>query len=262
MEIFQLRAFSDNYIYVLKGSGSGSAGGGAVAVVDAGDAGPVNDFLAERGWRLTHILNTHHHRDHVGANLALKEKHGCRILGASRDSARIPGVDQGFGDGDRFSLFGEEVRVMEVDGHTRGHIAFYLPASRALFSGDTIFSLGCGKLFEGTAREMWNSLAKLRALPADTLVHGAHEYTLENSVFALRAEPGNRALRDRVARVEALRARDEATVPTSLAEECACNPFLRPESEELRAYVGLPEAESWQVFGALREAKDRLDAGG
>lgn len=255
MRIHQLPAFSDNYIYLLEGPG------GQVAVVDAGESEPVEHALIGGGLRLSHILNTHHHRDHVGANLELKARYGCVIFGSASDAARIPGMDQGWRDGDTFLLFGEPVEVLAVDGHTRGHIAYYLPESRALFSGDVIFSLGCGKLFEGTAREMWASLARLRALPPDTRVFGAHEYTLENAIFAQLAEPGNQALSARVKEAQAQRARGEPTVPTTLALECATNPFLRPESPELRSFARAEQAQLWEVFGALREAKDRVDSG-
>ncbi|MGZ3696358.1 MAG: hydroxyacylglutathione hydrolase, partial [Bdellovibrionota bacterium] len=186
IEVHQLPALSDNYIYVLREKASG-----LVAVVDPSLARPVSDFLRARGWKLDFIFNTHHHRDHVGGNLELKQKFGCEIIGNSGDKARIPGIDRTVSAGQDF-LFGEEqVHVFGADGHTRGHIVYWMPDSKALFCGDVIFSLGCGKLFEGNAEEMWATLSRLRDLPDDTLVYCAHEYTLENAAYAFTVDPHN-----------------------------------------------------------------------
>lgn len=254
LEVYQLPARKDNYAYILREPVSG-----LVAAVDTPELAPIEQFLTGRGWRLDFIFNTHHHGDHVGANRALVERYGCRVYGAAKDAARIPGLDVGLRPGEEFDFGRLRGRVIACDGHTIGHIAYWLPEARALFVGDTIFSLGCGALFEGTARQMWDSLARLRELPDDTLVYCAHEYTLENAAYAIQAEPGNRELRARVGEAEAQRAQGRATVPSTLASEKACNPFLRPESPELQRHLGVTGKELWEIFGATRADKDRFD---
>ena len=254
MEIVQLPAFQDNYLYLL-------LSGGKVAAVDPGDASPIIAELERRGIGLDFIFTTHHHRDHVGGNLELKEKYGCEIYGCAKDAARIPGITRKLSPGEAFTFGKEEVKVFASDGHTIGHISYWFEKSLALFCGDTIFSLGCGKLFEGSAEQMWESLAQLRKLPAETLVYCAHEYTLENAAFALRADPENLFLRARVEEAETLRRGGNPTVPSGLGQELQTNPFLRPESPELQAFVNKVGAPLAEVFGAIRECKDRFDSG-
>ena len=254
MEILQLPAFTDNYIYLL-------TNGSDAAVVDPGESGPVIRALEEKNLNLRWILNTHHHRDHVGANLELIEKFGCEVWGSKKDEARIPGIQRRLAAGESFSLLGQRFEVLPADGHTIGHIAFYAPDAHALFCGDAIFSLGCGKLFEGTPKQMWETLSRMRALPGNTLVYCAHEYTLENAAFALRAEPANPDLRVRVTECETLRRGGNPTVPSTMAMECATNPFLRPESEILQKFSHMEGAELWEIFGKLRHCKDQFDDG-
>lgn len=255
IEIHQLPALEDNYIYMLRDSATG-----LVAAVDPTKAKVVREFLEARGWKLDIIFNTHHHDDHIGGNLALKDRYQCAIYGNAKDASRIPGISKVIRDGDEF-LFGEtKVKVLAADGHTRGHIVYWFADDRALFCGDVIFSLGCGKLFEGTPEEMWSTLSRLRDLPDETRLYCAHEYTLENSVFALRMEPGNTELQARVAEVKRLRAEGKSTIPSTVAMEKATNPFLRPESQELRTalrFQGAPALS--EVFARTRSAKDRMD---
>ncbi|MFZ5610240.1 MAG: hydroxyacylglutathione hydrolase [Pseudomonadota bacterium] len=238
LDIVQIPVLADNYIYLVHEPESG-----ATAAVDPALAEPVLEEAARRGWRLSHILNTHHHGDHVGGNLALKAATGCTIVGPRADAARIPGLDIAVGEGDDYPLGTAQARVFDVPGHTRGHIAFYFAASDALFCGDTLFALGCGRLFEGTAQQMYDSLAKLKALPDATRVYCAHEYTMANGHFALTVEPGNAALVARMADVAAARAQGLATVPSTLGEEKATNPFLRaPDAARLGAVRRLKDA--------------------
>lgn len=255
IEVHQIPALNDNFAYVLREPHSG-----LTASVDSPDAAPIIAYLEGRGWKLDFIFNTHHHRDHVGGNRALIERFGCRVYGSAKDEARIPGIEFRLHHGDEFSFGQEKVKVFGADGHTRGHIVYWMPESKALFVGDTIFSLGCGKLFEGSPQEMWATLSRLRELPEDTLVYGAHEYTLENAAYAVRVEPGNQALQQRVKQAAQLRAQGKPTVPTTLAQEKACNPFLRPESAEIQRNVGAQGKELWEIFGAVRADKDEFDS--
>ncbi|KXZ44042.1 hypothetical protein GPECTOR_75g766 [Gonium pectorale] len=255
MEVIRVPCLSDNYVWLLREPSSG-----LTAVVDPAEEGPVLEELNKRGWSLNHILNTHHHMDHVGANTALKRRFaGLTIVGPRADWQRIPGIDVQVGDGDTWQLGPLEFRVFDTPGHTRGHITYWVPQAEALFSGDTLFALGCGRLFEGTPQQMWSSLSKLLPLPDATRVYCAHEYTASNARFAVSVDPGNQALAERKARVDAARARGEATVPSLLAEEKATNPFLRPADPAIRKHLGFDQtAPDWEVFGAIRAAKDRF----
>lgn len=250
--IRQIPVLKDNYVYLLHEPETQ-----ATAAVDPSVAAPVAAALAREGWRLTHILNTHHHNDHTGGNLELKAATGCVIVGPRADRDRIPGIDVEVGDGDAYKLGAEEARVYDVPGHTRGHIAYWFGGSRALFCGDTLFLLGCGRLFEGTPAQMWQSLSKLKALPPETRVFCAHEYTQSNARFALTVEPGNRALVERAHHIDALRAEGKSTVPASLGEELATNPFLRADLPALQAEAGAP-GDAVATFAAIRRRKDNF----
>jgi len=251
LQIEQIPCLSDNYVYLVHEPAQG-----LTAVVDPAETAPVLAALAAHGWRLTHILNTHHHYDHVGGNLELKGATGCKIVGPRADRERIPGIDEEVADGDTYAFGARTAKVFDVPGHTRGHIAYWFGEYAALFCGDTLFALGCGRLFEGTPVQMWDSLSKLRALPGDTRVYCAHEYTQSNGRFALSVEPGNAALVARMQEVDRRRAANEPTVPSRLAEELATNPFLRPDSAEIQRTVGLVGAPLAEVFGATRARKD------
>lgn len=253
LEIVQIPTRRDNYVYLLRDPGQGKVG-----VVDPSDAGPVMDELGRRGWTLTHILNTHHHGDHTGGNVELKEKYGCTVVGPRADHDRIPGIDVQVGNGDIYAFGDAPAQVFDVPGHTRGHIAYWFEKSEALFCGDTLFALGCGRVFEGTADQMWSSLSKLRALPDATKVYCAHEYTQANARFALTVEADNRALRDRAAEIDALRAADKRTVPSLLGVEKATNPFLRADEASVAQAVGLANAGPVAVFAEVRQRKDRF----
>jgi len=251
LEIHQIPVLNDNYLYLIKDPDSD-----AVGIVDPAVAEPVLDKLNELGWTLTHILNTHHHMDHTGANLELKEKTGCMVVGAANDAERIPGIDLRVEDGDLFDFGTQQARIFEVPGHTTGHIAYWFEQSNTLFCGDTLFALGCGRLFEGSPAQMWNSLQKLRDLPDETQVCCAHEYTESNAHFAMTIEPQNHELRERFDVIQALRSQGKPTVPSLLGEEKATNPFLRPDSNHIKQSLGMPEADVVDVFAEIRARKD------
>jgi len=251
LRIEQIPVLRDNYVYLLRDEEEG-----ACAAVDPSLAGPVLAALDRLGWTLTHVFNTHHHHDHTGGNLDLKRATGCTIVGNGRDAARIPGIDVAVEDGGEAKLGSLCAKVMDVSGHTLGHIAFWFASERAVFSGDTLFSLGCGRLFEGTPSQMWTSLKKLRGLPAETRVYCGHEYTESNARFALTLEPDNAALRRRATEVQALRAQARPTVPSLLADERATNPFLRADDPALLTAAGLDGLDPIAAFADIRRRKD------
>ena len=238
---------SDNYAYLVKS-------GDSCAVVDPSEAAPVRAALARKGWRLTHILNTHHHPDHCGGNLELKNESGATVVGPGKDAARIPGMGVGVTEDSGWEFDGRKVRVLEVPAHTRGAITFVF--GDIAFTGDTLFAMGCGRLFEGDPPMMWNSLSKLMTLPDDAKIYCGHEYTLSNGRFALTLEPDNVDLRARMKDVEAARAKNEPTIPSTMELEKKTNPFLRPNSPELRRSLGMENASDVEVFGETRKRKD------
>lgn len=222
IEILRVPVLSDNYVWLAHEPESGET-----AVIDPAVADPVLDAAGERGWRITQIWNTHWHPDHTGGNADIKAATGCLITGPAAEAARIPTLDRTVREGDRVRLGAVEAEVIEVPAHTAGHIAYYLPTEQAAFVGDTLFAMGCGRLFEGTAEQMFRNMQRLAALPDETRVYCAHEYTLSNGRYALVAEPDNREIAARMAQVEAARARGEATVPTTIGLERSTNPFMR-----------------------------------
>jgi hydroxyacylglutathione hydrolase len=249
IEIEIVPCLSDNYAYLVKS-------GASCAVVDPSEPGPVRAALTRRGWSLTHILNTHHHLDHTGGNLALKGETGAQVVGPAKDAARIPGLDIGVDEASGWEFDGHKVQVLEVPAHTRGAITFVIDGNA--FTGDTLFTLGCGRLFEGDARMMWTSLSKLMTLPDDTRIWCGHEYTQSNGRFALTLEPGNGTLKRRMDDVNAARAAGKATVPSTMGLEKATNPFLRPDSGEIRRSLGMEKADTVAVFGEIRERKNNF----
>ena len=227
VEIVRIPALSDNYIWLVHDSASGET-----MVVDPAVADPVLAEAEARGWKITQIWNTHWHPDHTGGNAAIKAATGCSVTGPAAEAARIPTLDVLVGEGDRVRLGAIEAEVMEVPAHTAGHIAFHLPSERLAFVGDTLFAMGCGRLFEGSAEQMFANMKRLEALPPETIVYCAHEYTLSNGRFALSIDPANADLIGRMVEVEAARERGEPTVPTTIALERATNPFMRASSAE------------------------------
>ncbi|HLY06223.1 MAG TPA: hydroxyacylglutathione hydrolase [Rhizomicrobium sp.] len=253
LEIQLVPCLSDNYAYLLRDEDEGIC-----AVVDPSEAAPVKAALAARGWRLTHILNTHHHPDHTGGNARLKQEFGVQVVGPGKDRERIPALDIGVDETTPFALGSHGARVLEIPAHTRAHIAFAFDADDAVFTGDTLFAMGCGRLFEGTPEMMWKSLTKLMTLPDSMRVYCGHEYTLNNGRFALTLEPGNHDLAARMRKVEDCRAKGAPTIPSTIGLEKKTNPFLRPNSPEIRRTLGMEQAGDAEIFAEMRARKDRF----
>ncbi|VFQ70713.1 unnamed protein product [Cuscuta campestris] len=244
----------DNYAYLLHDVDTGTVG-----VVDPSEAVPIIDALSSSNRNLTYILNTHHHYDHTGGNMELKARYGAKVIGSSTDQGKIPGIDIALRDGDKWMFAGHEVVVLETPGHTEGHISFYFPGSKSIFTGDTLFSLSCGKLFDGTPQQMLSSLRKIMLLPNDTNIYCGHEYTWSNSKFALSIEPGNEELQSYALQVANLRKKGLPTIPTTLEKEKLCNPFLRTFSTEIRKSLSIPDsADEAEALKAIRRAKDNF----
>ena len=251
LEIVTIPCLSDNYAYLLH-----DAGGGGTVLVDAPEAAPISAELDRRGWRLSDILITHHHDDHVAGIAALRA--GARVIGAAADAQRLPPLDLAVAPGDRITVCGEEVAVIDAPGHTVGHVAYHFPATGAVMTGDSLMALGCGRLFEGTAAQMWETLSRLAALPGQTLVCSGHEYAASNGRFAASVDAANPALDARRQEIDALRAEGRPTVPVTLAVELATNPFLRARDPAMKAALGMAGAADAEVFAELRARKDRF----
>jgi hydroxyacylglutathione hydrolase len=252
LDIHQFPCLSDNFGVLIHDSAAN-----LTASIDAPDAKAVAAALKEKGWKLTHILTTHHHGDHTGGNAALKADTGCSIIGPRNEAAKIPGIDKQVGEGDTFTFGGHEVRVLDTPGHTAGHITYVMQSAKVAFAGDTLFAIGCGRVIEGDAQMMWQSLKKLMALPKDTTVYCGHEYTQANARFALTIEPENAALQARAKEVDRLRAAGKPTLPTTIGVELETNPFLRPHVPAIQRRLGMEGKPEWQIFGEIRERKNK-----
>lgn len=249
IEVFQCR--SDNYGVLVHDPEAG-----LTASIDAPEEEPILDALSRRGWTLTHILTTHHHTDHVEANLGLKGRFELEIIGPINEAVAIPGLDRSVEDGDEFEFGGHTVCVIETPGHTAGHVCYYFPDDKVLFAADTLFALGCGRLFERPAADMWHSLQKLSALPDETAVYFGHEYTLSNARFALTIDPDNARLQERVREIEATRAANRFTIPTTIGLEKETNPFLRATDPAVRRNLLMESRSNEEVFAEIRKRKD------
>jgi hydroxyacylglutathione hydrolase len=249
LKIEIIPCLKDNYAYLLSGDG-------LCAVVDPSEAAPIEAALSERGLKLTHILNTHHHWDHSGGNRELKDRFGAEVVGPEKDRSRIPAIDTGVDETTGWRFGDHAVRILEVPAHTRGAIAFVFDG--AVFTGDTMFAMGCGRLFEGTPDMMVTSLSKIAGLPDDTAVYCGHEYTLSNGRFALTLEPGNSDLSERMVQVDAARAANRPTVPSTIGLEKKTNPFLRTRSPEIRASLKMETEDDVSVFAEIRRRKDNF----
>jgi hydroxyacylglutathione hydrolase len=248
LKIHQFPCLSDNYGFLIHDTQTGET-----ACIDTPEAEEYLEQAELKGWRITQIWNTHWHRDHAGGNLAIKAQTGAMITAPVGDAGKIEVVDRAVDQGDVVSLGAFEAQVVDVGGHTLGHIAYYLPEAGVAFVGDSLFALGCGRMFEGSAEQFWASLERLKALPAETMMYCAHEYTASNAKFAVFADPANKALADYAQEIKGLRASGEATVPFALGRELACNPFLRAGHADLAERWG---SDPVSAFAALRGAKD------
>jgi hydroxyacylglutathione hydrolase len=253
LELVTVPCLTDNYAYLIHDRETGET-----AVIDVPEVGPILAALSAREWQLSDILITHHHDDHIQGVDDLRARTGAMVLGAAADAHRLPRLDLPLTEQDSFTIGRDSVRIIEVSGHTIGHIAFYFAESGLCFTADSLMSGGCGRLFEGTAQQMHASLQKLATLPPETLICSGHEYTASNLRFALTLEPGNPRLISRVAEVAAKRAKGIPTVPVPLEEELATNPYLRAHLPALKAAVGLPDADDVTVFAEIRARKDRF----
>jgi hydroxyacylglutathione hydrolase len=241
----------DNYGVLLHDPASGST-----AAIDAPEAAAVEAALTATGWKLTDILVTHHHNDHTAGIPELKRRYGCRVVAPRREAARIADADVTVGEGDMVSVGQIDGRVIDTPGHTAGHISYWFNSEKVAFVGDTLFSIGCGRLLEGTPEMMWQSLLKLRDLPGETQIYCGHEYTAANIAFARSVDPDNRALIARAEEVAALRAEGKPTIPATIAAEKAANPFLRADVPGFAAALGLSGSPPASVFAKIRAAKD------
>ncbi len=253
LQIKQFPCLSDNYGFLVHDSQSGQT-----ASIDSPDADEIMRQADLAGWELTHIWNTHHHFDHVGGNLAIKAARDVTIIGPKAEAARIPGLDIALGEGETAMLGAHKAQIFDTPAHTLGHIAYYFTEQNMIFVGDTLFALGCGRLFEGTPEMMWEAMQKFAKLPHDTKVYCAHEYTLSNGKFALSVDGENPELLAYMERAKALRDEGKPTVPTTIGAELKANPFMRADSAPLRAAVNMPDEPAAQVLGEIRRRKDNF----
>jgi hydroxyacylglutathione hydrolase len=253
LALLTIPCLTDNYAYLIHNDTTGET-----TCIDVPEAAPILAALADKGWMLHHILLTHHHDDHIQGVPEMVVATGAKVTGASADAHRLPPLDTQVQEGDTLTICNEACHVIDVSGHSIGHIAFHFPASALVFTADSLMALGCGKLFEGPPEMAYASLLKLAALPGDPLVCSGHEYTASNARFAATLEQDNPALISRIMDVTAKRAKGEATVPSRLSLELATNPYLRAHLPSLKTAVGLPSATDEQVFAAIRARKDRF----
>ncbi len=253
LEINIIDAFSDNYIYLIRNEAKN-----ITSVVDPGESAPVIKFLKTRGWNLDEIINTHHHHDHIGGNAELLEIYKSKLIAPIYDKARISDIDILVSDNDLINIAGTKTRVIHTPGHTSGHVCFYMADEKCLFSGDTLFYLGCGRVFEGTMEQMWSSLLKLRSLPNDTLVYCGHEYTTSNAKFAKHIDPNNQLLEEVIIEIKNKRESGLPTIPFELEKEKIINPFLRADDQNLINGISLKTSNPNETFSTMRLKKDNF----
>ena len=251
LEIVTVPCLSDNYAYILRDQGTGKVG-----LIDAPQAAPIEAALKSRGWGIDLILITHHHGDHIDGVDALRKLTGAEVVGAEADRRRLPALDIAVSPGDTVSLGQSATQVLDAPGHTVGHIGYWFAESRALFSADSLMVMGCGRLFEGTADQMWTTLSAMAALPDDTMIYSGHEYAESNVRFALSVDGANPQLKERAEDIARMRAQGKPTVPGRLDLERATNPFLRASEADFKARMGLQTSSDAHVFAEVRRRKD------
>ena len=253
LEIETIACLSDNYAFLAHDPATGET-----AIIDAPEAAPILAALDARGWTANQVFLTHHHDDHIQGLSGILARHDARVVGAAADAHRLPPLDVALAEGDSVAIGAQTGSVIDVSGHTVGHIALHFPQSVVAFTADSLMALGCGRVFEGTLPQMWASLQKLAALPPETTLYSGHEYTVANGRFALTIDPENPALISRIEAVNAARSQDQPTVPSTLAEELATNPFLRAADPGVQAHLGMTGATPVNVFSEIRTRKDNF----
>ena len=253
MQLEIIPCLNDNYSYLIKDDQTNT-----VAIIDPSEFGPCDKRINEKYKKLDFILNTHHHFDHVGGNTELKKKYGSKILGFEKDKKRIPAIDVLLKDDQEFKIGSLDFKTIFIPGHTLGHIAFYLKKEKVIFTGDTLFSLGCGRVFEGTYEEMFNSLNKIKSLPGETKIYCGHEYTNSNLIFCLKFNPNNNFLKEKEKVLKAKTQNDEPTIPTTIGDEIQTNIFLRYDDPDVKGALNLKKASDLEIFTKLRDLKDNF----
>ena len=251
MQITPIPCLNDNYAYIIEDADSKNVG-----VVDPSEAQPIVNFLKKKKFNLNYILNTHHHFDHIGGNIELKKRYDAKVVGYYGDKNRIPGIDISLKDNEKFSFGNSIIKIMHIPGHTLGHICFFLEKEKIAFTGDTLFSLGCGRIFEGDHKQMLASLNKIKKLPRDTKIYCGHEYTYKNAEFCMKYDIGNNDLIKRFDKIKKLRSQNLPTVPTSLDDELKSNIFLRCDQNDLKTKLNMENNEDYKVFKKVRDLKD------
>ena len=253
LEVHMFPCLSDNYGFLIHDHVNN-----LTATIDTPEVTAIEKALNENNWSLTHIINTHHHYDHAGGNLELKKKTGCTIIGPAVDQSRIPGIDQCIQHEEVFQFGEHKIKAFHTPGHTLGHMVYHFEDQSLAFVGDTLFVMGCGRLFEGTPEQMWSSLSIIKQWPGNTKLYCAHEYTQTNANFAISIEPNNNALVDRKTLVDDLRLANTPTVPTTVELEKTTNPFLRANQEQIKTFLNMNESSDIEVFAEIRKRKDNF----
>ncbi len=251
MIITPIPCLTDNYAYIIRDKNSKTTG-----VVDPSEAKPIISFLKREKLKLNYILNTHHHFDHIGGNVELKKKYNAKVVGFKGDKHRIPGIDITVKDNESWNFGKSTVKIFHIPGHTLGHICFFFVKEKIVFTGDTLFSLGCGRIFEGDYKQMFDSLNKIKNLPKNTKIYCGHEYTFKNAEFCLKYDNNNIHLKKKFEEIKKLRISNLSTIPSSLKEELKSNIFLRCDKKELKAKLNMKNQEDLEVFKKVRDLKD------
>ena len=251
MQVVPISCLTDNYSYIIKDDSSKLVG-----VVDPSEAAPITTFLKKKNLKLNYILNTHHHYDHIGGNLELKKKYNAKVVGFVNDKHRIPGIDITVKDNEKWIFGKSTVKILHIPGHTLGHICFFFEKEKIAFTGDTLFSLGCGRIFEGDHKQMLASLNKIKELPKDTKIYCGHEYTYKNAEFCMKYDGDNSNLKKRFEIIKKLRSNNSPTIPTTLEDELNSNIFLRCDQNDLKNKLNMKNYEDFKVFRKVRDLKD------